>query len=343
MNHKHDKILSIWSELKHEFQRLGGIAENVEPRIGTRGRGLFSINPRSHSKVVCPSHILLSKQDFTFKQGILSISRSANLSEDAIRFLEAFYNIFSWEGGGRSDARSFLEGIYHMPDSAKNMITGYNLIPENLLSKSPTEEHIFERFVSTRLVTFKKQQVLAPIWDLVNHSAFAPPFITSNKGVETPERNCSKEEILHKYSPMKSPLCQWASYGFACKSIVAYSIPLEINIDNGRYLITCIGERNGSIQLDDNVQTKNKIISIRSLPVGSMSRHLPSSTLKTLLRPLEIAEDDAANLMYIIQNINIDERQKLSECLEEQGPESLTELRKALNFEVEMIRSSVIT
>ena len=87
---------------------------------------------------------------------------------------------------------------------------------------------IKNQFLSARAIKFKKSNVIAPIWDLVNHKVKSFNFIINKEGISTPNYLASNCEIRHSYSDM-SPLKCFFNYGFFSEETIVFSIPFSIN------------------------------------------------------------------------------------------------------------------
>ena len=54
--------LSDWHHFHSRFLALGGEVQNLTPRVGVRGRGLFAVDFDRPSGVFCPKQIFLNTQ-----------------------------------------------------------------------------------------------------------------------------------------------------------------------------------------------------------------------------------------------------------------------------------------
>ena len=68
----------------------------------------------------------------------------------------------------------------------KNQLLDCGFIDNHLINSCFDENSVLKRFIDERVVGFEGNSVLAPVWDLVNHSSFAQPFRVTPYGVETP-------------------------------------------------------------------------------------------------------------------------------------------------------------
>ena len=170
--------LSDWFSFHSRYLALGGEVQNLVPGIGSRGRGLFAVDVDRPSGVFCPKQLLLNTQHLSFTQaGGIRIAESAGYSPDATSFFHDYYNDWSWHGGGRNEALSFLDGLRSLPIQIRARLIELRLLSPSLLNPALDEASLFQRFIFTRTASFEHSQMLAPVWDLVNHSAFAQPFL----------------------------------------------------------------------------------------------------------------------------------------------------------------------
>ena len=152
-----------------------------------------------------------------------------------------------------------------MPEEIKAKLFSYGFIDKKLLDIcNKSEDDIFKRFVRERSINFYGRRVLAPVWEFVNHSAFAPPFRTTHRGVETPPTDSLGCEVLFKYSGKSSPISMWYKYGFSCDCIVAYSIPFKISLKGVSFTISCAGGHALSPKEKENFSIVGNTLLIKS-------------------------------------------------------------------------------
>ena len=199
---------------------------------------------------------------------------------------------------------------------------------------------MLQRFIDERVVGFEGNSVLASVWDLVNHSSFAPPLRITPYGVETPPIKPGSEEILFKYSGNNSPMGMWKKYGFACDCIVAYSIPLKVNIENQAISIRCNGQIGLGPKEKISFSVIGDILSIKCLPVGCLSVALPLENCKSILSSVGLSEDVANRLFQKISNANLNARRNLIDSLQEEGSDAKAQLCRALMYEIKLIENS---
>ena len=147
-----------------------------------------------------------------------------------------------------------------MPQKAKSLLLNSSLCSENILNCEPSLQRTFQRFIRSRAINYEGKSVLAPIWELVNHSPFEKPFKTSKNGIETPayQTNPTTHEIVHPYKKNASPLHIFFNYGFASNEPLAYSLPVKIQLSDRSLTITIKGIQRG-IRITKRVYYRPKV------------------------------------------------------------------------------------
>ena len=334
-------VSSDWEHIKQAFLELGGDVQNLEPRVGIRGRGLFSLDSSNPSRIFCPKELCLPINHLQFlDNGGISIMDSLCLPDNAINFLHNYYNYWSWSGGGRSEAFSFLEGLSNLPIQYRHKLIALGLLSPSLLIPPLAESSLYRRFIFTRTVSYQGSQVLAPVWDLVNHSAFSQSFLKTSNGIETPPRGDAQEH-LQNYLTLKSPLGMWAHYGFSCHSTVAFSCPITLSSVLSPFLLQCLGEHYSEASYrGNNLWVDNQVIVVRCLPIGSISAALPVATLLSLLRPLGLADAVVFDFFHQLTDWNIAIRSELLQGISHMSSSCLDSLRNGLSLELDLITES---
>lgn len=329
-----------WTDLLERFASLGGIAENVCQKEGGYGRGIFPIDPLCRSKVMTPKNLLIKRENIGIYDGEIIIKDRSCSSVEEKRFLEFYYNNFSWGNNGNCDSANFLKLISSIPASVKSTLFSNGFIDKDLLNFGGDERHLLKRFIDERAVTFGGDSVIAPVWEFINHSSFSAPLRITPFGVETPPLESGNGEVLFKYSGENSPMSMWRKYGFASRCIVAYSIPFAININNESRFIKCSGQQGLPPKNNKSFALGSDSILIKSLPVGCLSRSLPFSHFNSILSCVGISVEVAKRLFPKVQEVNIRTRCDLLNSLQATVLGSQTELYKALTYEIELIQGS---
>ncbi len=330
-----------WKYAVKSFRQLGGIAENIELREGQFGRGVFTKKPDQKPTIMTPKNVLIKRKNVELDKGKIAIKSDPNTSNTAKEFAEYYYNQLSWGNGGNADSQSFLKQITSLSTSVKDALAKHRFIDKRLLNYKDNMETLLERFIDERAFQFKGESVLVPMLELVNHSNYSPPFRVTQNGLKTPPGNPGSSEILHKYSGKNSPMSLWRSYGFTTRSIVAYSIPFEITINQASILFRCFGQQEAARDKTNFRQVNPQLVSIDSFPVGCQSPTLPLAHLISTLSHSRINLDTTKSLMRFIQTLNINAREQILNDLQTQKKIKAIELSKALKYEIELIQGSL--
>ena len=327
-------------DLLGRFAELGGIAVNICQREGEYGRGIFPVDPSCRAKIMTPKNLLVDASNIYVDGDEIVISNKNDYTNEEVRFLEIYYNDYSWGNNGNNDSVDFVKLVLALPESIKKKLLGYGFVDASFLSYHEGSDCILERFVSERAVKFAGKSVLAPVWEFVNHSPYAAPLRITAYGVETPPIEPSAGEILFKYCKHSSPISMWKKYGFACDCIVAYSIPFNINVGGHGLSVQC----SGKLDLDPKARrvfsVSGNTLSIKSLPVGCLSESLPRENFRWILSSFSLSEDVADRLFLKICEINIKARSGLVDSLRVIKSGIKASLKDALTYEIELIENS---
>ena len=161
-------------------------------------------------------------------------------------------------------------------------------------------------------------------------------------GVETPPLDPSPEEVLFKYHGKNSPMSIWKSYGFACECIVAYSIPIDIDVGISGLVVRCDGKYNLDARNQKCFSILGDILSIKSLPVGCLSTDLPRENLKSILSSVGLSEGVVNQVFSKICDANLKARKDLVASLDKSTSGTNAQLLKALEYEIMLIQNSSV-
>ena len=334
--------MNDWDYHKKEFTHLGGIINNLTCREGENGRGVFRQGRPVKPKIICPPNLLTKLDDIVLVRGELRLNKNSNHSREARDFIESYYEKFSWGDTGKKEAATFLYEITQLPINAKKFLLDNKLCNSEDLNTKADLKMSFKRFFNSRAVKFKKTPVLAPIWELVNHSPFSHSFRKTEFGVETPNYRADStiDEIFHAYKTNSSPISIFFNYGFASNEIFAYSLPMRIKSTDGEFEIKIEGfqkdyERNSKyITLDENTLT------IPSLPIGSISKGLPNLFFDAITKKYDIKAEYATGSLDFIQEINIQKRRELKAMLVKHSNTTTKSLMASIDLEIDLIKRS---
>ena len=332
-----------WDYHKKQFIKLGGLIDNLTCREGSNGRGMFREGKDYTPKILCPEHLLLKAEDVSLIADKFRLKESSGHSPEAKEFIENYYQYFSWEESERKEIAKFTEEIFQMPQQAKNLLLSGSLCTNNILNREPSPQHTFQRFIRSRAVNYKGKSVLAPIWELVNHSPSERPFKTSKNGIETPAypTNSTTHEIFHPYKMNASPLHIFFNYGFVSDELFAYSLPVKIQLIDRSLAIEIKGVQRGIKTTKKNMPSSKNTIAIPALPLGSVSRELPKTFFYSIIQEHGMKESKAASLFRELQLANLNQRKRLKDHLSINHSDTAKNLIKSIEREINLIEGSL--
>ena len=335
--------MNNWDYFKHEFIKLGGIVDNLICRDGDNGRGLFREGHNDKPRILCPSHLLAKVDDVILVSGEFRLKAESDHTPEAREFIENYYQHFSWGESGEEEATKFLREMHQMPEKVKISLYENKLWTYDPFTPKPSPQLSLQRFIESRYVRYKNQSVLAPIWELVNHSPFASRFKVSRIGAETPNHPIDRttNEILHAYRLKTSPMSMFFSYGFASHEFFAYSLPAEIKIGDRGLTIRIEGEQEGIESTDKKISLKQNTLTIPALPLGSTSRKLPMAFFYSITQKHGISESTTSSIVHTLQQANLAQRNKLKSQIGGHPNDTAKALVKSIDMEIGLIEDSL--
>jgi len=332
-----------WDSLFSQFNALGGVAQNVLVREGRFGRGVFPIDLKSSSIIFTPAKLLVDYSNLELVDERIRIKDKSTFAPKDAEFIECCYTNYCWRNQGCLPSRKFLNLLSSLPLIVQTLLVDYGFVSQDNFKTSITENDIFKRFLDERNVHFGKRRVLAPVWDLINHSTFAQSFRLSLAGIKSPSFFNGSDEVLQNYAPRCSPIYLWSHYGFSAKCIVSYSIPFITRVNNENLTIECVGHQHDNHGTDTpNLRMEDRRFVIQSMPVGSISKTLPYVQFKRSMQRYGLSANESYDLFSDIQEKNIAARSLLIDHLNDCDLEGVSALLQALNYELELIKGSRI-
>lgn len=213
-----------WDDMIEEFRRLGGTADNIVQRVGTRGRGIFPIDNTRPIRLHVPENLLIPQEDIEFVDDKLKIRESSSTGAAERDFVERYENTFSWGCGGRSDCAAFLEGMKSLELELEGS-TPSRVNPLVSWHRAHTRAHgdVGQRFLESRVILRHDKSVLMPLMELVNHDPLASAYDVKD-GVAI--GGVFPDEVLVRYAVQDS-FGMFVSYGFASPEPVAFCLPMD--------------------------------------------------------------------------------------------------------------------
>lgn len=233
---------SAWRELLDEFRALGGTAENVRLGQGSRGRGLFAEDPSRPVRLRAPDNLLLPREFATFRDGRFRVAAEANFGARESAWIERYENEFSWAAGGRDEPAEFLESAHALPGEVLQKVAAAFEMP--FLTRDLTEELIQERFLSSRVISYRNREVVMPIIDLINHGPARGYDCSDGVGVQ----GVFADEVLVLYTH-EDTFGVFRTFGFPAECPWALSLPLTVPTGFGPLSVAREAEEGELIEL----------------------------------------------------------------------------------------------
>ena len=138
-----------------------------------------------------------------------------------------------------------------------------------------------------------------------------------------------------------SPLHIFFNYGFASDELLAYSLPVKIQLSDRSLTITIKGIQRGIRISENNMLTSKNTLSIPALPLGSISSKLPTTFFYSIIQKHGMRKEKASNLIHKLQLANLDQRKRLKEHLSIDQSDTVKSLIKSIDREMSLIEGSL--
>jgi hypothetical protein len=329
----------LWDDLLAEYRALGGIAENVCVRTGSRGRGIFLIDSARPARLHTPLALNVPVPSIELRDGALTTSSPA-LGTRERAFFEAYERHFGWGAGGRNESLDELRRWYDLPEALRALIrstAGANDLAGRFAE--PTEHASFGHYLQMRKFELPGGEFIVPMIDLVNHGGTTPYGFKDGYFVE----GAFDDEMLVSYNS-SDPWGIAISHGFPAASPFAYSICLSSALPDGRtlsvarlYDVTTVGNQMQLPRVDDHGEAL--VLSFlllgfapapdlpRAIFRKLLARHLPAHEIDRVfdgiahynrqyfLRVLRAARTCNGALPRALEDAAIEQLETLSACI----------------------------
>ncbi len=337
-----EKDNTNWNSLISDFERLGGVANNIYQKFGNNGRGIFRVNNERKANIFTPASLLIPINQIKYINGEVTISSNSNYGRRIQNFFNYYQKYFSWGGGGKEESEELEACLKILSYEVKKLINQYYLEDIYSRQKGDWEEIVFKGFINARRVKFKKNSVIAPIWELVNHNNSSNEYVTCKDGLGTPEYKAGDGELTFYYGD-SSPIKRFLNYGFVTADKIIFSLPFKLPINSSETILECKGKYlNPSRKLQPKVN-KDTII-IDGMPLIDQNyKPLPIGYLNQIMRLTGLDNDsDVEDIHKSILTINNAMRQNLLDLLIPTFSDKANLLAKAIEYELELINSENI-
>jgi len=319
-----------WDELLNSFRALGGRAENICLRNGSRGRGVFPVNSSLDSSIIVPNDLLIETKDIFLKQGKIKVRPESQYSDNSKQFFECYQQQYGWGGKGREEVEKFERSLKTLPENVLKYMSDRNFLSLDLRHKGNWEECIFRLFIQSREVEFGGKKFLAPIWDLVNHDIFSPPCIFKNQ-IHTYHKAGDSEEFLHDYGP-STPIQRLLSHGFSSPEKFSFSGQFSLSSPDLKKTLLC----NGNIMFDDSFIVEETDSSYQIDYLTLVNSICPDQPYNAFINQIKGFQSgiDLFKLFKFLKDKNLNELNELEKLLNDSSSDICNLFNQAVHYEM---------
>jgi hypothetical protein len=222
-----------WEDMLAAFRALGGVAENLRIGRSPQGQGLYAADPAMPVLMRIPGSLIFPIEEVAFTDGRIGINDASTAGRAEREFFHVYANSFSWGGGGRREAETYLAGLDALPVEVRQvLIAGFGM---GEFLEGEREERIRRWFLRSRLKTWNGRSVLIPIMELAGRDAEGLTF-RADAGGNLQIEGRVRDEILVNHGPIDA-FGFFRSTGLARRQPQAFSLPLQLNIEDRKLRI----------------------------------------------------------------------------------------------------------
>ena len=324
-----------WNTLISKFRDLGGIADNICQKNGSKGRGIFPVDKKIKSRIFTPSNLIIKKDDICLESGNVRIKKEKNYYPKETReFFNYYQDNFSWGGGGKESTEKFESSLSLFSEELKKLLKENRLVDIDKRHEGSWKEVILSQFLYAREFNFKNNLQIVPLLELVNHDTISFQFYKSSKGISSPNYPPLNSELTYTYAS-KGTLNCFFDYGFFSKETMVFSLPFNFKIEDTDLTLICKGNE----LRDDlmNIKRHKNSILIEGLPISDRNySSLPEEYFMELFRQIGLNDISLINL-YKIKNYNKIIREKFLENISKKENIASSMFYKAIVHELDLI------
>lgn len=217
-----------FTEILEKFRALGGVAENIELRHGTYGRGMFSVNSNKPIKITVPKHLLVSPDWLKLdRDNNIKINSKLDLAPEFVDFYENYQKFFGWSNFGVFELSEYHKELNKLPKKIKQFLFLFGWVEADF-DKKNNNDYLKEYFTS-RQIRIENESKLMPIIELINHSHNGKQYVLDN-GVKF--EGCFKGQVLARYHGSFDALHFYRNYHFNSESTTVLSCDVKIEVPN---------------------------------------------------------------------------------------------------------------
>ncbi len=276
-----------WVQMLEDFRQLGGIASNVEQRVGPFGNGIFPIDAAQPIAIEVPACLLVDADQLILDGEALVVNPNAEVPAEVREFVARYQKHFSWGADGRKNVDAFESSLKTLPAPLLQRLNQHRILNLAVRHKGPWIEVLRQHFLQSRRINYHDCKVSMPIIELINHSPKSPGYLI-NDGIKI--QGTFADEVTVNYSPTSDSLLRFLTYGFANQEPSAYSLPMHLKLNDGSTIH--VGYDGGSINVVDKlplpkVETEGKRRKLSHLRLGiERAPRMPRTLLRKALPDL---------------------------------------------------------
>ena len=217
-----------FTEILDKFRALGGVAENIELRHGSYGRGIFPINPNQPIKIIAPTHLLASPNWLKLdRDNHIKINPKLGLDPAFIDFYESYQQFFGWSNVGINELSVHYNELIKLPKKIKQFLFLFGWLDTDFDKKNM--KAYLNEYLASRQIRIGNEPELIPIIELINHSHDGRQYVADD-GVKF--EGSFKGEVLASYHGSFDALHFFRSYHFNTESTTVLSCDVKIEVPN---------------------------------------------------------------------------------------------------------------
>ena len=217
-----------FTEILEKFRALGGVAENIELRLGSYGRGIFPINPNQPIKIVVPTRLLVSPNWLKLdRDNHIRVNPKLDLDPAFIDFYESYQQFFGWSNVGVNALSTYHNELIKLPKKIKQFLFLFGWLDTDF-DKKNVKDYLNE-YLNSRQIRIGNESKLMPIIELINHSHNGKAYLADD-GVKF--EGTFKSEVLACYHGSFDALYFYRLYHFNSESTTVLSCDVKIEVPN---------------------------------------------------------------------------------------------------------------
>jgi uncharacterized protein YfkK (UPF0435 family) len=242
-----------FTEILDKFRALGGVAENIELRHGSYGRGIFPINPNKPIKIKIPSNLLASPSWLKLdRDNHIRVNPNLGLDPAFIDFYESYQQFFGWSNVGINELSEYHNELIKLPKKIKQFLFLFGWHDADF-DKKNIKDYLNE-YLASRQIRIGNESKLMPIIELINHSHDGKQYL-SDEGIKF--EGTFKGEALACYHGSFDALHFFKIYHFNSESTTVLSCDVKIQVPNVGLIN--ISRYDAMVEIKDGVITPRMI------------------------------------------------------------------------------------